>query len=102
MTMSGLGISTVSSICQEVCQVLVDHLLKETVSSHMLQTEEGFKQKILDLEILAISSLLDSNKWLPYSYGMLAWRTSGMQRVPSFPCFFMFEYLLFMMNTGLK
>ena len=24
--MSGLGVSTVSSICQEVCQVLVDHL----------------------------------------------------------------------------
>ena len=50
MTMSGLGISTVSSICQEVCQVLVDHLWKETMSSHMLQTEEGFKQKILDME----------------------------------------------------
>ena len=46
MTMSGLAISTVSSICQEVCQVLVDHLS----SSHMLQTEEGFKQKILDME----------------------------------------------------
>ena len=50
MTMSGLAISTVSSICQEVCQVLADHLWKETVSSHMLQTEEGFKQKILDME----------------------------------------------------
>ncbi|CAH3104962.1 unnamed protein product, partial [Pocillopora meandrina] len=33
--MSGLGVSTVSSICQEVCQVL---------------TEEEFKQKILDME----------------------------------------------------
>ena len=37
--MSGLGVSTVSSICQEVCQVLVDHLWNETVSTHMPQTE---------------------------------------------------------------
>ena len=28
--MSGLGVSTVCSICQEVCQVLVDHLWNET------------------------------------------------------------------------
>lgn len=48
--MSGLGVSTVSSICQEVCQVLVDHLWNETVSSHMPQTEEEFKQKALDME----------------------------------------------------
>ena len=48
--MSGLGVSTISSICQEVCQVLVDHLWNENVSSHMPQTEEEFKQKILDME----------------------------------------------------
>ena len=48
--MSRLGVSTVSSICQEVCQVLVDHLWNETVSTHMPQTEEEFKQKILDME----------------------------------------------------
>ena len=48
--MSGLGVSTVSSICQEVCQVLVDHLWNETVSTHMPQTEKEFKQKILDME----------------------------------------------------
>ena len=41
--MSGLGISNVSSIC---CQDLVDHLWNETVSSHVPQTEEGFKQKL--------------------------------------------------------
>ena len=44
--MSGLGVSTVSSICQEVCQVLVDHLWNETVSTDVPQ----FKQKILDME----------------------------------------------------
>ena len=48
--MSGIGVFTVSSICQEVCQVLVNHLWNETVSTHMPQTEEEFKQKILDME----------------------------------------------------
>ena len=42
--MSGLGVSTGSSICQEVCLVLVDHLWNETVSTDMLQTEEEFKK----------------------------------------------------------
>ena len=46
--MSGLGVSTISSVCQEVCQVLVDHLWNENVSRP--QTEEEFKQKILDME----------------------------------------------------
>ena len=75
--MSGLGISTVSSIYQEVCQILVEHLWNETVSSHMPQTEEGYNME----KIFAISLLLDSNRWLPYSYEIPAWRTSGMQRV---------------------
>ena len=48
--MSGLGIYTVSSICQEVRQVLVDHLWNETVSTHMPQKEEEFKQKIPYME----------------------------------------------------
>ena len=56
--MSGLGISTVSSIYQEVCQILVEHLWNETVSSHMPQTEEGYNME----KILAISLLLDSNR----------------------------------------
>ena len=48
--MSGLGVSTVSLIVREVCQVLVDHLWNETVSSHMPKTREDFKRKILDME----------------------------------------------------
>jgi len=48
--MSGLGVSAVSSICQEVCEVLVDYLWNETVSTHMPQTEEEFKQKILSMK----------------------------------------------------
>ena len=81
--MSGLGISTVSSICQEVSQVLVDHLWYETVSTHMPQTGEEFKQKnSRHGRILVISLLLDSNRWLSYSHEMPIWRTTGMQRVP--------------------
>lgn len=48
--MSGLGVSTVSLIVREVCQVLVDHLWNETVSNHMPKTREDFKRKILDME----------------------------------------------------
>ena len=48
--MSGLGVSTVSLIVREVCQVLVDHLWNVTLSSHMLKTREDFKRKILDLK----------------------------------------------------
>ena len=33
--MAGVGVSTVCSIVNEVCQVLVDHLWSECVSSHM-------------------------------------------------------------------
>ena len=47
--MCGIGVSTVFSICQEFCQVLVDHLWNETVSTHVPQTEEEFKQS-LDME----------------------------------------------------
>lgn len=48
--MSGLGVSSVSLIVREVCQVLVDHLWDETVSGHMPKTQEDFKRKILDIE----------------------------------------------------
>ena len=43
--MAGLGVSTVCSIVNEVCQVLVDHLQSECVSSHMPKTQDDFKKK---------------------------------------------------------
>lgn len=43
--MAGLGVSTISSIVNEVCQVLVDHLRSECVSSHMPKTRDDFKKK---------------------------------------------------------
>ena len=45
--MSGLGVSTVCSIVRKVCQVLVNHLWDEIVSSHVPKTQET---KILDME----------------------------------------------------
>ena len=48
--MAGLGVSTVCSIVHEVCQVLVDQLWNESVSSHMPKTREDFKKKMLDME----------------------------------------------------
>lgn len=63
--MSGLGVSTVCSIVHEVCQVLVDHLWDESVLSHMPKTREDFKKKNSRYgEVLAISLLLGSNRWL--------------------------------------
>ena len=61
--MSGLGVSTVSSICQEVCQVLVDHLWNETVNWDAPDRRGVQTKNSRHGRILAISLLLDSNRW---------------------------------------
>ena len=49
--MAGLGVSTVSTIIREVCQgILVDQFWKESVSSHMPETQEDYMEKMLDME----------------------------------------------------
>ena len=48
--MVGLGVSTVSSIVQEVCQAIVEQLWTDTISRHMPKTQEEFRKKILDME----------------------------------------------------
>ena len=48
--MAGVGVSTVCSIVNEVCQVLVDHLWSECVSSHMPKTQDDFMKKMLDMD----------------------------------------------------
>ena len=40
--MAGIGVSTVCSIVNEVCQVLVNHLWSECASSHMPKTQDDF------------------------------------------------------------
>ena len=48
--MAGLHVSTVCSIVQEVCQLLVDHLWSESMPCFMPRTQEEFKKKILGME----------------------------------------------------
>ena len=48
--MVGRGVSTVSSIVEEVSQVPVNHLWNDCVSVHMPDSTEAFKDKILDIE----------------------------------------------------
>jgi len=43
--MVGRGVSTVSSILEEVSKVLVDHLWNNCVSVHMPDSKEAFKKK---------------------------------------------------------
>ena len=76
--MSGLGVSTVCSICQEVCQVLVDiYGMRHASDWRRVQRRDSRCGGIL-----AISLLLDSHRWLPYCHEIHTWRTSSMQRLP--------------------
>ena len=50
--MVGRGVSTVSSIVEEVSQVLVNHLWNDCVSIHFPDSTEAFKEKNLDMEEL--------------------------------------------------
>lgn len=51
--MVGRGVSTVSSIVEEVSQVLVEHLWNDCVSIHMPDSSKAvFQEKILDMEEL--------------------------------------------------
>ena len=50
--MVGRGVSTVSSIVEEVSQVLVNHLWNDCVSVHLPDSTEAFKENILDMEEL--------------------------------------------------
>ena len=69
--MAGVGVSTVCSIVNKVCQVLVDHLWSECVSSHTPKTQDDFKKKnVVYGRVLAISLLLGSNRRLLYPYYM--------------------------------
>ena len=67
--MAGVGVSTICSIVNQVCQVLVDHLWSECVSSHTPKTQDDFKKKNVGCgRVLAISLLLGSNRRLLYPY----------------------------------
>ena len=50
--MTGLGVSTVLTITEEVCKAIVENLWKESVDKFMPHSEEEFKSKITDMEEL--------------------------------------------------
>ena len=50
--MTGLGVSTVCTIVNEVTKVIVENLRKECVTKHMPKSEEEFKKKMMDMEEL--------------------------------------------------
>ena len=64
--MVGRGVSTVSSILEEVSKVLVDHLWNNCVSVHMPDSKEAFKKNPQHGKTLAVPVLLGSNRQLPY------------------------------------
>ena len=50
--MTGFGLSTVSTIVQEVCEAIVKNLWAECVTHHFPKDEAQFKEKMLDFEEL--------------------------------------------------
>ena len=50
--MTGLGVSTVCTIVNEVTKAIVENLWDECVTKHMPKTEEEFRNKMIDMEQL--------------------------------------------------
>ena len=50
--MTGFGVSTVSTIVQEVCQAIINNMWVECVTHHFPQDSTQFKEKMLDFEEL--------------------------------------------------
>ena len=50
--MTGLGVSSVCTICSEVTRAIVENMWKDCVNKHLPKTPEEFKTKIVDMEEL--------------------------------------------------
>ena len=48
----GLGVATVHSIVKVVCEAIIRKLWKESVQVYFPTTEENFKEKMVDMEML--------------------------------------------------
>ena len=48
--MTGLGVSTVCTITEEVCEAIIQHLWKESVDKFMPHSEQEFVNKIVSME----------------------------------------------------
>lgn len=64
----GLGLSTVATITREVSEAIVEVLWDESVNKYMPNSEDTFRNKILDNgRNVAVSLLLGSDRWLSHS-----------------------------------
>ena len=50
--MTGLGVSSVYTIVNDIMKAIVENLWEECVTKHMPKTEEDFKKKMMDMEEL--------------------------------------------------
>ena len=50
--MTGLGVSSVCTICSEVTRAIVENMWEDCVNKHLPKTPEQFKTKIVDMEEL--------------------------------------------------
>ena len=48
----GLGVATVHNIVKEVCEAIIRNLWKVSVQAHFPTTEQNFKEKMVDMEML--------------------------------------------------
>lgn len=48
--MTGLGVSTVCTICKEVTRAIIENMWVDSMSKHMPKSEEDSEKKILDME----------------------------------------------------
>lgn len=48
--MAGVGVSTVSTITQDVCEAIINNLWNESVACYFPKNEQEFKEKMLDME----------------------------------------------------
>ena len=49
--MTGLGVSTVTTITEEVCEAIIKNLWEESIDKFMPHTEPEFKSEIIDMEV---------------------------------------------------
>ena len=48
--MSGVGVSTVAGITEDVCEAIINNLWNDSVVSHFPKNEQTFREKMLDME----------------------------------------------------
>ena len=68
----GLSVATVHHIVKEVCEAIIRYLWKESVQVYFPTTEQNFKEKMVDMEMLwqFVSFLVGCYRWVSHSYSV--------------------------------